>query len=214
MTTSSFHYRRTWNSVIYDFKIQIFWKLLSLLQLSFIENHIVSFPSRDSFNNFFGELVKMRWKHEEFFAFLQHIRTEHYTEYARITDPYKTDFDVMRKLLEFYNLSEGLMIQNQIKSVKFWDSFKSEIHEVRNGFVPKQPKRMPSWKINCSGSKLTIFFRKFSFDSPENIRKPDRSKGYIGKKRVNQVVWDAIRNKSKVDRRLVSSKNMLSRSDV
>lgn len=73
---------------------------------------------------------------------------EHYIEYARITDPYKTDFNVMRKLPEFYNLSEGLMIQNQIKSVKFWDSFKSEIHEVHNGFVPKQPKRMPSWKIN------------------------------------------------------------------
>ena len=71
------------------------------------------------------------------------------------------------------------MIQNQSKSVEeLWNSFKSEIHEIQNKFVPKELNGIPSWKI----------------------------KGSVP---INQVLRDAIRNKSKLNRRWISSKNVL-----
>ena len=53
----------------------------------------------------------------------------------------------MRRQLVLSNWTEKFMIQNQSKSVdELWNSFKSEIHEIRNRFVPKQLSGIPSWK--------------------------------------------------------------------
>ena len=59
-------------------------------------------------------------------------------KHGRIRGPYKTGFHTIRKQLVLSNLTEELMIQNQIKSVdELWNFFKSEIHELQNEFVPK-----------------------------------------------------------------------------
>ena len=45
----------------------------------------------------------------------------------------------MRRQLVLSNWIEKFVIQNQSKSVdELWSSFKSDIHEIRNKFVPKQ----------------------------------------------------------------------------
>ena len=50
----------------------------------------------------------------------------------------KTDLNSMRRQLVLSNWTEKFMIQNQSKSVdELWNSFKSEIHKIRNKFVPK-----------------------------------------------------------------------------
>ena len=85
----------------------------------------------------------------------------------------------MRRQLVLSNWTENLMIQNESKSVEeLWNSFKSEIHEIQNKFVPKELNGIPSWK----------------------------TKGSVP---INQVLRDAIRNKSKLNRRWISSKNVL-----
>ena len=59
----------------------------------------------------------------------------------------KTDFNSMRRQLVLSNWTEKFKVQNQRKSDKFdelWNSFKSEIHETRNKFVPKQLSGIPS----------------------------------------------------------------------
>ena len=61
----------------------------------------------------------------------------------------KTDFNSMRRQLVLSNWTEKFKVQNQRKSDKFdelWNSFKSEIHETRNKFVPKQLSGIPSWE--------------------------------------------------------------------
>ena len=53
----------------------------------------------------------------------------------------------MRRQLVLSNWTEKFKVQNQRKSDKFdelWNSFKSEIHETRNKFVPKQLSGIPS----------------------------------------------------------------------
>ena len=53
----------------------------------------------------------------------------------------------MRRQLVLYNWTEKIMIQNQSKSFeKLWNSFKSEIHDIRNMFVPKELSGIQSWK--------------------------------------------------------------------
>ena len=90
----------------------------------------------------------------------------------------------MRIQLALSNWTEKFMIQNQSKSVEeLWNSFKSEIHEIRNKFVPKQLSRITSWKTKSS---VTIY----------------------------QVLRYTIRNKSKLHRRWISSKNVLNVSHV
>ena len=57
----------------------------------------------------------------------------------------------MRIQLALSNWTEKFMIQNQSKSVEeLWNSFKSEIHEIRNKSVPKQLSRITS-KVSCTG---------------------------------------------------------------
>ena len=57
----------------------------------------------------------------------------------------------MRRQLVLSNWTEKFMIQNQSKSVdELWMSFKSEIHEIRNKFVPRQLGGIPSWKTKGS----------------------------------------------------------------
>ena len=57
----------------------------------------------------------------------------------------------MRRQLVLSNWTEKLMIQNQSKSVdELWNSFKSEIPEIRNKSIPKQLSGIPSWKTNCN----------------------------------------------------------------
>ena len=57
----------------------------------------------------------------------------------------------MRRQLVLCNWTEKLMIQNQSKPVdELWNSFKSEIHEIWNKFVPKQLSGIPSWKTKGS----------------------------------------------------------------
>ena len=57
----------------------------------------------------------------------------------------------MRRQLVLSNWTEKFMMQNQSKSVdELWNSFKSEIHEIRNKFVPKQLSGIPSWKTKGS----------------------------------------------------------------
>ena len=76
----------------------------------------------------------------------------------------------MRRQFVLSKWTEKFIIQNQSKSVdELWDSFKSEIHEIRNKFVPKQLRGIPSWKTKSSVS-------------------------------INQVLCDAIQNKSKLHR--------------
>ena len=90
----------------------------------------------------------------------------------------------MRGQLVLSNWTEKFVIQNQSKSVdELWSSFKSDIHEIRNKFVPKQLSGIPSWK----------------------------SKGSVP---INQVLHDAIRNKSKLHRQWISPKNVLNVSDA
>ena len=90
----------------------------------------------------------------------------------------------MRRQLVLSKWTEKFIIQNQSKSVdELWNSFKSEIHEIRNKFVPKQLSGFPSWKTKSSVS-------------------------------INQVLRDAIRNKSKLHRPWISSKNVLNASDA
>ena len=73
----------------------------------------------------------------------------------------------MRRQLVLSNWTEKFMIQNKCKSIEeLWNSFRSEIHEIRNKFVPKQLSVIPSWK----------------------------TKGSVP---VNQVLLNAVRNKSK-----------------
>ena len=82
----------------------------------------------------------------------------------------------MRRQVVLSDWTEKIMIQNQSKSVdELWNSFKSEIHEIQNKFVPKQLSGIPSWKTN-------------------------------GSVPINQVFRDALRNKSKLQGRLISSK--------
>ena len=63
------------------------------------------------------------------------------------------------------------------------ETFKSEIHEIRNKFVPKQLSGISSWK----------------------------TKGSVP---INQVLRNAIRNKSKLHRWWISSENVLNASDA
>ena len=65
-----------------------------------------------------------------------------YLDYSQPKERYvyhKADFNSMRRQkLKF-------MIQNQSKlDDELWNSFKSEIHEIRNKFVPKQLSGIPS----------------------------------------------------------------------
>ena len=90
----------------------------------------------------------------------------------------------MRRQLVLSNWTEKFMIQNQSRSVdELWNSFKSEINEIRNKFVTKQLSGISSWK----------------------------TKGSVP---INQVLRDAIRNKSKLHMRWVSSKNALNAADA
>ena len=90
----------------------------------------------------------------------------------------------MRRQLVLSNWTEKFMIQNQSKSVdELWNSFKSEIHQIRNKFIPKQLNGISSWK----------------------------TKGSVPN---NQVLRDAIRNRSKLHRQWISSKNVLNVSDA
>ena len=53
----------------------------------------------------------------------------------------------MRRQLVLSNWTEKFIVQNQRKSVdELWNFFKSEIHEIRNKFVPKQLSGIPSWE--------------------------------------------------------------------
>ena len=71
---------------------------------------------------------------------------------------HKTDFNSMRRQLVLSNLTEKFMIQNQSKSVdELWNSFKSEIHEIRNKFVPKQLSGIPSWKTKGNVQLIKCF---------------------------------------------------------
>ena len=110
-----------------------------------------------------------------------------YLDYSQPKERYvyhKTDFNSMRRQLVLSNWTETFMIQNRSKSVdELRNSFKSEIHEIRNTFVPKQLSGIPSWKTKGSVS-------------------------------INQVLRDATRNKSKLHRRWISSKNVLNVSDA
>ena len=110
-----------------------------------------------------------------------------YLDYSQLKQRYvyyKTYFNLMRIQLALSNWTEKFMIQNQSKSVEeLWNSFKSEIHEIRNKFVPKQLSRITSWKTKSS---VTIY----------------------------QVLPYTIRNKSKLHRRWISSKNVLNVSHV
>ena len=97
---------------------------------------------------------------------------------------HKTDFNSMRRQLVLSNWTEKFMKRNQSKSVEeLWNSFKSEIHEIRNKFVPKQLSGIPSWK----------------------------TKGIVP---INEVLRIAMRNKSKLQRRWISSKNVLNVPDA
>ena len=97
---------------------------------------------------------------------------------------HKTDLNSMRRELLLSNWTEKFVIQNQSRSFdELWNSFKSEINEIRNKFVPKQLSGILSWK----------------------------TKGSVPS---NQVLRDAIRNKSKLHRRWVSSKNVLNAADA
>ena len=50
--------------------------------------------------------------------------------------------------LHYLTGQKKFMLQNHSKSVdELWNSFKSEIHEIWNKFVPKQLRGIPSWKI-------------------------------------------------------------------
>ena len=73
-----------------------------------------------------------------------------YLDYSQPKERYvyhKTGFNSMRGQLVLSKWTEKFIIQNQSKSVDgLWDSFKSEIHEIRNKFVPKQLSGIPSWK--------------------------------------------------------------------
>ena len=73
-----------------------------------------------------------------------------YLDYSQRKERYvyhKTDFNSMRRQLVLSNWTEKFMIQNQSKSVdELCNSFKVEIHEIRNKFVPKQLSGIPSWK--------------------------------------------------------------------
>ena len=61
---------------------------------------------------------------------------------------HKTDFNSMRRPLVLYSCTEKSMIQNQSRSVH--ELWKSEIHEIRSKFIPKQLSRIPSWKTKRS----------------------------------------------------------------
>ena len=61
---------------------------------------------------------------------------------------HKTDFNSMRRPLVLYSCTEKSMIQNQSKSID--ELWKSEIHEIRNKFIPKQLRWIPSWKTKGS----------------------------------------------------------------
>ena len=75
---------------------------------------------------------------------------------------HKTDFNSMRRQLVLSNWTEKFMIQNQSKSVdELWNSFKSEIHEIRNKFVLKELSGTPSWKTKSSvtiNQVLRVFY--------------------------------------------------------
>ena len=71
---------------------------------------------------------------------------------------HKTDFNSMRRQVVLSDWTEKIMIQNQSKSVdELWNSFKSEIHEIRNKFVPKQLSGIPSWKTKGSMPTNYVF---------------------------------------------------------
>ena len=75
-------------------------------------------------------------------------------DYSQLKERYvyhKTDFNSMRRQLVLSNWTEKFMIQNQSNSVdELWNSFESEINEIRNKFVPKQLSGIPSWKTKGS----------------------------------------------------------------
>ena len=76
----------------------------------------------------------------------------------------------MRRQLVLSNWTEKFMIQNQSKSVdELWNSFKVEIHEIRNKFVPKQLSGIPSWK-----TKGRVSINQVLRDAIRNKRKLHR----------------------------------------
>ena len=63
----------------------------------------------------------------------------------------------MRRQLVLSNWTEKFMMQNQRKSVdELWDSFKSEIHEIRNKFLSKQLSGTRSWKTKSFTKSFVI----------------------------------------------------------
>ena len=78
------------------------------------------------------------------------LKYHFYLDYSQPKERYvyhKTDFNSMRRQPVLFNWTEKFMIQNQSKSVdELWNSFKSEIHKIRNKFVLKQLSGTPSWE--------------------------------------------------------------------
>ena len=59
----------------------------------------------------------------------------------------------MRRQLVLSNWTEKFMIQNKCKSIEeLWNSFRSEIHEIRNKLsgIQRQLSGIPSWKTKVS----------------------------------------------------------------
>ena len=84
-----------------------------------------------------------------------------YLDYSQPKESYvyhKIDFNWMRRQLVLSNWTEKFMIQNQSKSVDdLLNSFKSEIHEIRNKFIPKKLSGTPSLKLRAACQLIKSF---------------------------------------------------------
>ena len=126
-----------------------------------------------------------------------------YLDYSQPKERYayhKTDFNSMRRPLVLYSCTEKSMIQNQSKPVE--ESWKSEIHEIRNKFIPKQLSGISPWK-----TKGSVLINQVLCDAIWNKIKLHRP--WMSLKNVLNV-WDAkdvrrtytkARNKVKTMRR-------------
>ena len=123
---------------------------------------------------------------------------------------HKTDFNSIRRPIVLYSRTEKPTIQNQSKSVD--ELWKSEIHEIRNKFIPKQLSGIPSWKskgsvpinqVLCDAiwNKIKLHRRWISFKNVLNVSDAEDVRRAYTKAR-NKVKAMIRKSKSEFERNI------------
>ena len=112
----------------------------------------------------------------------------------------------MRRQLASSSWTEKFMIQNQSRSIdELWNSFKSEIREIRNTFVPKQLSGILPWKIKGS-VPINQVFRDAIHNKIKLYRRRISSKNVLNASDAENVRQAYTKTRNKVKAMMHKSK--------